>query len=210
MYPMETLAPMNRARKPCSSQWGALRRFVTRISTSKLTNHAHAPQSAAAARTLCLRATLLTPLSQSTLRSRTGADRTWYQRLLLLRFRMSNLTLIRLCKSCGFHRFLFKKGKPAQQDVGPAPAREKQISEKRVAYAPITKNQPGKSAGVPGPKCGFRTSSSSFGGRRERTKSRLWSGVLRPQQKNDKLFTHKRPTELIRRSADSPPLQSVL
>src|SRR5712692_2376665 len=62
---MPTLAPMNRARKPCSSQWGALRRFVTRISTSKLTNQAHAPQSAAAARTLCLPATLLALLSQS-------------------------------------------------------------------------------------------------------------------------------------------------
>src|ERR1700730_1231353 len=56
---MPTLAPINRARKPCSSQWGALRRFVTRISTSRLTNQAHAPQSAAAARTLCLFATLL-------------------------------------------------------------------------------------------------------------------------------------------------------
>src|SRR5216683_4404570 len=57
---MATLAPMNRARKPCSTQWGALRRFVTRKSTSKLTNQAHAPQSAAAARTLCLLATLST------------------------------------------------------------------------------------------------------------------------------------------------------
>ena len=63
-YPMPTLAPMNKARKPCSSQWGALRRFVTRISTSKLTNQAHAPQSVAAARTLCFFATSLALLSQ--------------------------------------------------------------------------------------------------------------------------------------------------
>ena len=42
-----------------------MRRFVTRKSTSKLRNQAHAPQSAAAARTLGLLATSLSLLSQS-------------------------------------------------------------------------------------------------------------------------------------------------
>src|SRR5438128_3500005 len=52
---------MNRARNTCSSQCGALRRFVIRKSTSKLRNQAHAPQSAAAARTLCLLPTIHWP-----------------------------------------------------------------------------------------------------------------------------------------------------
>src|SRR5271155_5564301 len=54
---MATVAPMNRAREPCRSQWGALRSLVTRKSTSKLKNQAQAPQSAAAARILRFRAT---------------------------------------------------------------------------------------------------------------------------------------------------------
>src|ERR1700731_4204908 len=114
-YPMPTLAPMNRARKPCSSQWGALRRFVTRMSTSKLTNQAHAPQSAAAARTLCLFATSLALLSQNVSRS-SGVDHDGVRVL-------SNLIPIRLWKSCGFRDFCSKKGKLAYEEK---PARAKQ------------------------------------------------------------------------------------
>src|ERR1700722_3638497 len=61
---MATLAPMNTAREPCRSHCGALRRWVRRKSTSRLRNQAHAPQSAAAARTLRLRATSLSLLSE--------------------------------------------------------------------------------------------------------------------------------------------------
>src|ERR1700683_1403077 len=61
---MATLDPMNSAREPCRSHCGALRRWVRRKSTSRLRNQAHAPQSAAAARTLRLRATSLSLLAE--------------------------------------------------------------------------------------------------------------------------------------------------
>src|SRR5712691_6620220 len=81
---------MNRARNTCSSQCGALRRFVIRKSTSKLRNQAHAPQSAAAARTLFLLPTIsLACFLQNHVRS--GTDSRWRPGFLAFQFRLNTL-----------------------------------------------------------------------------------------------------------------------
>src|SRR5437016_7422870 len=84
---------MTRARNTCSSQCGALRRFVIRKSTSKLRNQAHAPQSAAAARTLFLLPTIsLACFLQNQVRS--GTDSRWRPGFLAFQFRLNTLILI--------------------------------------------------------------------------------------------------------------------
>src|SRR5712692_5492866 len=141
---MATLTPMNRARKTCSSQGGALWRFVTRKSTSKLRNQAHAPQSAAAARILCLlTAIFIGLLSQNSSRSKRRRSR-WRQRFLPFSVSTNNLTLIRLWKGCGFRRFLFKKGKLAERASGAAPVREKRRDKSLGQIAPFQRPREGR------------------------------------------------------------------
>src|ERR1700685_1019254 len=69
---------MKRAREPCSNHCGALRRWARRKSTSRQRNQAHAPQSAAAARTLRLRATSLSLLSEKVSHASSLTQKTRY------------------------------------------------------------------------------------------------------------------------------------
>ncbi len=94
---------MNRARNTCSSQCGALRRFVIRKSTSKLRNQAHAPQSAAAARTLFLLPTIsLACFLQNQVRS--GTDSRWPPAFSCLSVSTEHVNPYQLWKNCGLQK----------------------------------------------------------------------------------------------------------